>query len=405
MAMKFQAPVRHERPEMAAATGGSDIEQQVATAHKYPRDVTKALDKAKRLACMDEETAEEMHYSIPRGGKQIEGPSVRLAEVVAATWGNLRIASRVVEVGEREVTVEGAAIDLENNVAVLKETRRRITGKDGSRFNDDMIAVTTAAASSIAIRNALFSVVPKPFWNQVYAEAAKTINAGKKPIGQRVEAAVKWFNSRGIAEEQVLALLGKKNRGEIGVDEIRELLGIRNAVSEGSSTLQEVFGLPEAAPGVKRSLNLKKPASEPAEAAGAGRGPTPAVGTPPPSEPDPFVSSQPGEGINQIHDSPPPASTPTGPEGGIVLPGEEIPAPVQRSARDEVRHIALELGQGKVHLARAACRRISGGKWDSPNHPACTDEECERVLEAFRLEWMEMKGKEREFVREPGSDG
>src|SRR5262245_56131534 len=76
----------------------SSINVQVATAKKYPRDVQRSLEKARQLATLNDEVAEECHYSIPRGGKQIEGPSVRLAEVVASCWGNLRIGARIVDI-------------------------------------------------------------------------------------------------------------------------------------------------------------------------------------------------------------------------------------------------------------------------------------------------------------------
>ena len=43
----------------------------------------------------DPKTAEGCFFSLPRGGKRLEGPSIRLAEICAATYGNLRCGSRI----------------------------------------------------------------------------------------------------------------------------------------------------------------------------------------------------------------------------------------------------------------------------------------------------------------------
>ncbi len=382
MSIKYTPPARREPVNQAplTAAGGSEIDTQIATAKRYPRDVKESLRKAAQLATINEEVAEEMHYSLPRAGKQIEGPSVRLAEVVASTWGNLRIGSRIIAIEEKEVVVEGAAFDLENNVAVSKQVRRRITRKDGTRYDDDMIGVTANAASSIAVRNAIFQIVPKPFWQEVVDATNEVIHQGKKPVAQRRQAALAWFAARGIQPGQVLALLGKKSEAEVGIEEIRELLGIRNAITEGTSSIAEIFGPgSEPAPGVKRSLNLKKPTSggteQPAEGGLGGAAPAAA---PTPPQPDPFTE-------------PPPRLEETDPAGEI------------ETAKDEVRRLALELGHGDVKKAKALLREVSGGKWDSPHHPDCTEEACLGVREVLRDMWMKKRGQE--IALEPGSDG
>src|SRR5499427_10737281 len=68
----------------------SEIDQQIATAKRYPRSMTKLMSTAGQLVTTDVETADEMIYALPRGGKVIEGPSVRFAEVLAYSWGNSR---------------------------------------------------------------------------------------------------------------------------------------------------------------------------------------------------------------------------------------------------------------------------------------------------------------------------
>ena len=93
----------------------SEIDMQVATAHKYPRSVKRFRDETLAMVTLNENVAQECIYSLPRDGKNIEGPSARFAEVVASAWGNSRAGARVVsDVGDF-VTAQGVFHDLERS--------------------------------------------------------------------------------------------------------------------------------------------------------------------------------------------------------------------------------------------------------------------------------------------------
>ena len=59
----------------------ANVDVQVSTAKKYPRNLTRCVDNSMALATMDKETAQTMGYALPRGGKPITGPSVHLAKL------------------------------------------------------------------------------------------------------------------------------------------------------------------------------------------------------------------------------------------------------------------------------------------------------------------------------------
>ena len=67
------------------------IDVQVATAKQHPRNIKRAVDNSIAIVTMDKETAETCTYSLPRGGKKINGPSVHLARIIAQNWQNLRL--------------------------------------------------------------------------------------------------------------------------------------------------------------------------------------------------------------------------------------------------------------------------------------------------------------------------
>lgn len=239
------------QPTVLGAVHKAEIESQIATAKQYPRDVPKALAKAATLATVSPQTAEECSYAMPRGGKTVMGPSVRMAEIIASTWGNLRIATRILDIGEREITVQGVCHDLESNVAESVEVRRRIVDRNGNRYNDDMLQQTANAASAVAYRNACFKVIPKAVWLGVYEKAvlAAQGSGGSRPIADRRKAALTYFASQGIPESAVLKRLGRAKVDDISLDDLQILTGFRNAISQEDAQAQDLFYVePEVEP-------------------------------------------------------------------------------------------------------------------------------------------------------------
>src|SRR5262245_14352963 len=176
----------------------AEIDTQVHTAHKFRRSLAAFRSQALTMATLDQETAAACTYMLPRDKKTIEGPSIRLAEIVLATWGNLRAGSRLIAEDEKSVTSQGFCHDLENNVAITVEVRRKITSRFGARFSDDMVNVTANAANAIALRNAIFSVVPRVFVEQIRVQAMRTAAGDEKTLDERRAKALAYLAERGV---------------------------------------------------------------------------------------------------------------------------------------------------------------------------------------------------------------
>ena len=235
-------------PADLLALSKAEIDLQIATAKTYPRSLKDFQAGALEMVCYSQETAEKMYYKLPRKTNEgkikiIEGPSVRFAEIIGQNWRNCRIAARVVGADDRHVVSQGVFHDLETNVAVSFEIKRRITGKDGRRYNDDMITMTGAAAAGIAFRNAVLKGVPKMFWNSLYEKALEVAKPNDTEIASRRKAALETFADVGVPEAAVLEVLGVKSVAKIGADELVTLRGIWNAIKEGSTTPAEAFEL------------------------------------------------------------------------------------------------------------------------------------------------------------------
>ena len=251
-----------------AAIERSSIDQQVATAHQFPRSIKQFMADAKDMVTLDLETAEGCFYRLERKAKDgtvkvIEGPSVRLLEIAASCYGNIRYGSRVIAIEEKFVVTQGVAHDLQRNVFSSSETRRGITTSSGYRFSADMIGVTANAACSIAKRNALNGIVPRVYVNQLCELAKETARGSAKTLTERRTRALAYFADKlGVKMPKVLAKLGRNGIEEITLEDIERMNGIKTAIKEGDTTIDEEFNPKPEGAGEKKGLSdlIGKPA-------------------------------------------------------------------------------------------------------------------------------------------------
>lgn len=238
--------VEVKQAEMLSALNRSEVDIQIATAKQYPRDLKATLNKIETYATMDKETAEDCFYVLRRknsdGSDQvINGLSVRMAEIIAGAWGNLRVATRIIGNDGRMITAQAVCHDLETNFAVSKEVKRSIMTKSGKTYSQDMQVVTGNAAASIAFRNAVLAVIPK-------AVTKKVINAVKEvALGQSIDLEtsrqkmLEYFKSLGVTQEQLFFYVGAKCIDDIDKQAVFELRATANAIKEGTTTAKEAF--------------------------------------------------------------------------------------------------------------------------------------------------------------------
>jgi signal recognition particle subunit SEC65 len=241
-------------PAALEAVTRAEIDTQIATAKRYPRSPERFLRDAMTMVAASPELASQCTYALParRGGdgKPIMGPSVRLAEILATCWGNLRIAGRVVEDDGKMITAQGVAIDLERNVGYSMEVKRRVTTREGRRYSDDMIVTTSNAAIAIVTRNATMKAIPRAYGHLVWEKARAVASGDERTIPERLAAALAWFAARGAPEPMVFRSLGVIGRADVTLDHLLILQGYRQAILDGEVTAEEIFDPKPEATGV-----------------------------------------------------------------------------------------------------------------------------------------------------------
>jgi len=259
--------------DMLQAINRAEVDMQIATAKQYPRDLNAVLNKIATYATMDKETAEDCFYVLRRkdaNGQDtvIEGLSVRMAEIIAGAWGNLRVQTRIIGNDGRMITAQAICHDLETNFAVSKEVKRSIMTKKGYTYSQDMQVVTGNAAASIAFRNAVLTVIPKAVTKRIINEVKQVALGQSIDLETSRQNIIQYFGKLGVTQQQLFDYLGIKKLEEIDKLAVFELRATANAIKEGTTTVQETFVRP-AIEAKKQAAGEKKTATAQAKAAAA----------------------------------------------------------------------------------------------------------------------------------------
>ena len=326
-----QAKLEVVQPGALEVLHRAEIDSQIHTAKQYPRSLEKFKKGAIAAATIDEETAGSCLYHRPVGkkrdpktGREVEefadGMSVRMAEIVGANYGNLRVYSRIIEQTPRKVICQGVAIDLENNFASSSECVESTVTRSGQPYSERMAIVVTKACLAKARRDATFQVVPRALARPVEAAVRKILVGDEKSLAKRRALILVWMNQVGVEPARVYAALGIEGEAELDADKIITLQGTRQAIIEKEMTIDEAFPDVEAQPAgtVFSQATPRGPISRTASPA-----PTPMESQPKAEKPARQAKATPTDSIPEGVKTVQPAPTP---------PAAPIPAPVPAPA-------------------------------------------------------------------------
>lgn len=235
----------------------AEIDTQIATAKAFPRSIKQFIDKAMSIATINEDVAQSCAYALPRGNKILEGPSVRLAEIVVGTWGNIRAGMRVIHNDGKTITAQGICHDLESNSCVTLEVKRSILQheyKNGNKtgrmvtMTEDMQVVTGNAACAIAFRNAVYKVVPSALIQDIYEKVKEVAKGTAETLPTRRKKALDYLHSLGVKDEQICSVLDLKAVEDIDLEKLAVLRGMCTLIKNQESTVSELFPKKEKDP-------------------------------------------------------------------------------------------------------------------------------------------------------------
>lgn len=241
-----------------AATG--DVEQSRAIAEaqgamviakRFPRDQVAAMDRINN-ACQRQTLAEGALYTYARGGTDITGPSIRLAEAIAQNWGNIQFGIRELEQRNGESTVEAFAWDVETNTRQVKtfqvkherHTKRGVTKLSDPRDVYELVANQGARR----LRACILGVIPGDVVDTAVKQCDTTLRIKADVTPERIKAMVEKFTEFSVTTEQIEKRIQRRMEAMTPAQMVG-LGKIYTSMKEGMSTAKDWFeGVKELGP-------------------------------------------------------------------------------------------------------------------------------------------------------------
>lgn len=240
---------QQQQPGILAQSSSSremeEVKGQIFMAKQFPRNVFDAeqriLDNCKRPAL-----AEQAVYSYPRGGSKVEGPSIRLAEVLAQNWGNLSFGVKELEQRAGESVAMAYAWDLETNVRqekIFTVPHSRKVGKTIKKLDDPRdIYEMVANQGARRVRACVLSIIPGDIVDKAVEECNRTLTGqNRSPLKDRIGNALKAFKDNHRVTQQMIEARFGYNVDSFSERDYLDLIKIFNSLKDGMSKAEDWF--------------------------------------------------------------------------------------------------------------------------------------------------------------------
>jgi len=222
-----------------------EVQAAFVIAKKFPRNESESFSKIMK-SCKRPFLAEQALYAYPKGGKLVEGISIRLAEVLVSNWGNCECGIKEISQSNGVSLAEAYAIDLETNTRVSKtfHVPHHIHTKTGVKKLTDPRDIYELVANQGArrMRACILAIIPGDIADAARDECKKTLMNGEEPIEDRVRKLVMAFDNLGIKVEHLEKRLGH-NLDAIIETELVTLRGIYKSLKDGMASREDFFDL------------------------------------------------------------------------------------------------------------------------------------------------------------------
>lgn len=246
--------------DMMVARQAQEVQVAMLAAKKFPRDELYAIERI-RKSCQRLKLAENAIYQYPRGGQQVSGPSIRLAEAIAQNWGNMESGVIELESANGSSSMMSYAWDLETNTRdakIFTVEHKRDTKKGTYELTDARdIYEATANFAARRKRACILSVVPADVVELAVVECRKTLASGDtRSVSEILKEMLKHFKELGVTKEQLEKYLDKKV-ADLLKEDLVDLRGIYKAIKDGQAKKEDYFGKEDPTAGAAKTAQEK----------------------------------------------------------------------------------------------------------------------------------------------------
>lgn len=221
-----------------------EVQASLVIAKKFPRNQADAFERVIQ-ACGRKSLAESALYSYPRGGTNVTGASIRMAEAIAQNWGNIQYGIKELSQENGSSTVEVFAWDLETNtrqVKIFQVPHLRYKKSGSERLTDprdiyEMIANNGARR----LRACILGVIPGDVIEAAIEACEATLRASADTSPAGIKTVLDYIGKEaGITREMVEKKFGRKAEA-MEAGNILQLRKIVSSIVDGMSKVEDWF--------------------------------------------------------------------------------------------------------------------------------------------------------------------
>lgn len=247
--------------EVAASRVAQEVQAMMIMAKRFPRDQATAFQSIME-ACKRPSLAEQSQYAYPRGKETVEGPSIRLAEVLMQNWGN--IDAGVVEVEQRkgESVMMAYAWDTQTNtrdskIFTVPHIRHTRNGQYDLTDPRDIYEMTANQAARRK-RACILTVIPGDIVESAMIACDKTMaGANDEPLIDRVRKMVSAFDANLVSPAMIETRLGHKI-DTTSEPELANLRKIFRSIKDNFASVESFFPAGGATPPSEKTDKLNE---------------------------------------------------------------------------------------------------------------------------------------------------
>jgi len=244
--------------------GIAEVQAAMMIARANPRDQIAAMDRILN-ACTRPTLADAAVYSYSRGGTDISGPSIRLAETLAQAWGNVSFGIRELDQRNGESTVQAFCWDMETNTrreVAFQVPHIRHTRQGSKRLEDPRdIYELVANMGARRLRACILAIIPGDVTETALEQCETTMKAKADTSPEAMQKMAAAFGTFGVTREQIERRI-QRRLDAIQPAQVVSLKKVYASLRDGMSTAADWFEVdPQSEPPVGQSAADKAKAA------------------------------------------------------------------------------------------------------------------------------------------------
>lgn len=271
----------------------AEVHAQLMIARMNPRDPVQSLDRILNACCRPTLAAKAL-YTYARGGTDITGPSIRLAEVISQNWPNIQSGWRELEQRPGMSIVQAYAWDMETNY------RREITfnvqhvryskSKGNTHLTDPRdIYENNANQAARRMRACILAVIPGDITEAATDQCEKTLKSTADCSPEAMQKMLDAFEEIGVSKAQIEKRIQRRIEA-IQPAQVISLRKIFTSLRDGMSSVNDWFEKTSSTTAQPQSQTVaSNPVPQPHE-----------NGNPPPEVPQPTLTFEQREQCDRI---------------------------------------------------------------------------------------------------------